>query len=72
MQTLYLRIFCVFLFFMSMLLLLSAQGLKREIKRGVTVRFNNESMCITIHSWRYDTKTIRAHLERYNIIRCSY
>ncbi len=30
--------------------------------------FNNDAMCITIHVWRYNTKTIWMHLEWYDSI----
>ncbi len=34
--------------------------------RGVTIRFNNDSIRITIRGCRYDTRTILVHLERYD------
>ncbi len=37
--------------------------------RGVTVCLNNDTMCITILGWGYDTKTIRTPLQRYDMIR---
>ncbi len=30
-------------------------------------RFDNDTMCITIHGWGYHTRTIWAHLEQYAV-----
>ncbi len=36
--------------------------------RCVTIRFNYDTMRITIHGWWYDTRTMWAHLEWYGKI----
>ncbi len=33
---------------------------------GVRIRINNDTMRITEHGWRYNTRTIWAHLERFD------
>ncbi len=38
------------------------------VVRGVKIHFNNDTMCTTIHGWWYNTRTISAHLEQYNMI----
>ncbi len=50
--------------FVYYLLLLTAKDY--IFNRGVTIRFNNDSIRITIHGCRYDTRTILVHLERYD------
>ncbi len=36
--------------------------------RGVKICFNNCTMCITMHGWRYDTKQYRLRVIRYDTI----
>ncbi len=39
--------------------------------RGVMIRFNEDMMCVMIHGWWCDTRSVWTHLERYGMIRFS-